>query len=157
MLHETFAPRFPHQNRPNSPRRRAPPCRPATALAHVAPSLPAPRTRPRWITHAAYSIPGQSPLDSTPGRPNLASPVSLRRGSFCSGEQRRRPARRVHPRLHNLDLTARSHPSQVKGPGYRSAPSYFVKEPSGFCQINPQSRLTQKYFNPSPVFYRFNL
>ena len=91
MLHETFAPRFPHQNRPNSPRRRAPPCRPATALANVAPSLPNPRTRPRWITHAAYSIPGQSPLDSTPGRPNLASTVSHRRGSFCSGEQRRLP------------------------------------------------------------------
>ena len=91
MLHETFAPRFPHQNRPNSPRRRAPPCRPATALAHVALSLPAPRTRPRWITHATYSILGQSPLDSTPRQTNLASPVSHRRGSFCSGEQRRLP------------------------------------------------------------------
>ena len=74
-----------------------PPCRPATALAHFVLSLPASRTRPRWITPAAYSIPGQDRVESSPERPSSACSGEAPPRSKVAGVLRRRPARPASP------------------------------------------------------------
>ena len=113
----------------NASHRRAPPRRPATSATHAATGLPAPHTRPRWIAHAAYSIPGQSPLDLTPGRPGLAKSGEPPPREHVASESRRRPARPTcHSRL-ILILRPRTDPSRVKQTAYRSALSLLLKSP----------------------------
>ena len=68
----------------------APPRTPASAAAHAVPSLASLLRAPRWITNAANSIPGQSPLDLTPGQPRLAKSGEPPPRELVSGDLRRR-------------------------------------------------------------------
>ena len=55
-----------------------------------APDLPKPKSHPRWITHAAMELHGQTPSKIAPGVPDWASPVKRRRGNWFPGDPRRR-------------------------------------------------------------------
>jgi len=52
--------------------------------------LPKPNSPPRWITHAAIELHGQTPSQIAPGVPDWASPVKRRRGIWFPGDPRRR-------------------------------------------------------------------
>ena len=113
-LHESFAPRIPPQNRPNSPRRRAPSSRPATALALPAPDLSEPQQPHGWITRSMLILPGQTPAQNESGSPQLTfSGRAPPRNWSPAGERRRFPAR-VEPQLSDPRSTVqnRSSPSQ---------------------------------------------
>ena len=74
--------------RPGTSRRRAPPRRTATSVAHAAPAFPEPSRSPRWITRVAVIIPGPNPRQNGHWNTGFGP---LRRGA-TAGKVSRRPA-----------------------------------------------------------------